>query len=251
LLRAYASFRAAESEAAGALLPGASRKPLLSASINYRAHEGAAWVTEALLGLPSRRANPRQLALDPAPSLRQTQVLGRFSLTRSAARSRCPPGSRAAAPEAARGDGGHLPRRGRDRRPLPEADLDTGRSRLRRNSAGLASEAGDVVHARRRHLSLASDLRVDLHEFEREARRTLALGSAEPSLAVAVAASAISRYRGNLLPEDPYEPWLDGPRERAGASPSNYSDLCSDVATERVTSTSPAVRRLASTSLIR
>jgi DNA-binding SARP family transcriptional activator len=82
-------------------------------------------------------------------------------------------------------------------------------------------------------LSLAFDLRVDLHEFEREARRALALGSAEPSLAVAVAASAISRYRGDLLPEDPYEPWLERPRERARRIALELLDLCSDVATER------------------
>jgi DNA-binding SARP family transcriptional activator len=74
---------------------------------------------------------------------------------------------------------------------------------------------------------------VDLAQFEQEARRALALGTGEPALAVAVARSALARYRGDLLPDDLYEPWAERPREHARRTALALLDLCADLAAER------------------
>jgi DNA-binding SARP family transcriptional activator/tetratricopeptide (TPR) repeat protein len=190
-------------------------------------------VTEALLGLAVETGQPAALALDHASLPTALSVLGRFSLTRS---------GRPVALSAGRGPqllkllaaaGGQLPSEVVIDSLWPDADLEAGRNRLRTTLSRLRSEAGDVVVRDGETLSLASDLRVDLHQFERDAHRALALGNAEPSLAVAVAASAITRYRGDLLPGDPYEAWLERPRERARRIALELLDFCTDVATER------------------
>jgi DNA-binding SARP family transcriptional activator/tetratricopeptide (TPR) repeat protein len=53
-----------------------------------------------------------------------------------------------------------------------------------------------------------ADVVVDVEAFERRARRALAAGS-EPGLG-----AAADLYGGELLPEDPYEAWLEAPRDR-------------------------------------
>jgi DNA-binding SARP family transcriptional activator len=231
LFQAYATFRRGE-QGAGALaaraFEEAARIGLAQLPLTKERE-----VTEALLALAVETGLPAAVALDRSSLPAALCVLGRFSLTRA---------GRPVALSAGRGpqllkllaaSGGHLPAEVVIDSLWPDADLEAGRNRLRTTLSRLRSEGGDVVVRDGDTLSLASDLRVDLHEFEREGRRALALGSSEPSLAVAVATSAISRYRGDLLPGDPYEPWLERPRERARRIALELLDLCSDVATER------------------
>ncbi|HYT09952.1 MAG TPA: AAA family ATPase, partial [Mycobacteriales bacterium] len=70
--------------------------------------------------------------------------------------------------------------------------------------------AGDTVS-----LFPDADVAVDAEAFERCAERVLAavdeLGSAGGA---AAAAAAADLWVGDLLPEDPYEAWLEGPRDR-------------------------------------
>lgn len=87
----------------------------------------------------------------------------------------------------------------------------------------------DAHHA----LLLAPEVRVDLRLFEAEGRKALALGPAEPALAVATARSAITRYRGEVLPGDLYEQWAEHPREHARRTMLALLDLCADVASDR------------------
>ena len=60
-----------------------------------------------------------------------------------------------------------------------------------------------------------SDVVVDVEAFQRCAQQALAAvdgpGNADGA---AAAAAAADRWAGDLLPEDPYEAWLDGPRDR-------------------------------------
>jgi DNA-binding SARP family transcriptional activator len=231
LLRAYAAFRRGE-RGAGALAARAFEEAA-RIGLDQLPLTKEREVTEALLGLAVETGQPAALALDRTSLPAALGVLGRFSLTRA---GRPVPLSAGRGPQLLKllsAAGGHLPSEVIVDALWPDADLEAGRNRLRTTLSRLRSEAGDVVVRDGDTLSLAFDLRVDLHEFEREARRALALGQAEPSLAVAVAASAISRYRGDLLPEDPYEPWLERPRERAKRMALELLDLCSDVATER------------------
>ncbi len=50
---------------------------------------------------------------------------------------------------------------------------------------------------------------------------------------MAVARSAIARYRGELLPHDLYEAWADAPREDARRTMLELLDLCAAAAAER------------------
>ena len=190
-------------------------------------------VSEALLALAAETGQPAALALQSSALPAALSVLGRFSLTRA---------GRPVELSAGRGPqllkllvtaGGHLPVEVVIDTLWPDADRAAGRNRLRTTLSRLRAEAGDIVVRNGETLSVSTELRVDLHEFERDARRALALGEAEPSLAVAVASSAMARYRGDLLPEDPYEPWLERPRDRAKRIALELLDLSSDIATDR------------------
>jgi DNA-binding SARP family transcriptional activator len=66
----------------------------------------------------------------------------------------------------------------------------------------------DVLAVESRVLALVAEVNVDTVEFERDA--DAALAAANRSMAASVA----DRYAGDLLPDDPYEPWLTEPRER-------------------------------------
>lgn len=63
---------------------------------------------------------------------------------------------------------------------------------------------GDVVS-----LWPSEDLRIDLEAFEADARRALSAGESD------ACGAAARRYTGELLPEERYEEWTVGPRERA------------------------------------
>jgi DNA-binding SARP family transcriptional activator len=54
---------------------------------------------------------------------------------------------------------------------------------------------------------------VDVEEFERSAKQAIAALERDPG-GGAAAASAADRGAGELLPDDPYEAWLEGPRDR-------------------------------------
>jgi DNA-binding SARP family transcriptional activator len=82
-------------------------------------------------------------------------------------------------------------------------------------------------------LVLGEDVRLDLEQFRQEARQALSLGVAGGNAAVAIARSAIARYRGDVLPHDSYEDWADAPREDARRTMLDLLDLCAAAAAQR------------------
>ena len=124
-------------------------------------------------------------------------------------------------------------------------DLDAGRNRLRTVLNRLRAEAGDVIVRDGETLVLEEAIAVDLAQFGQESRRALALGRAEPTHAVALARAAIAKYRGDLLPDDPYEDWAEAPRQHARRVALELLELCADVAMARgdLDETSWAVER--------
>ena len=54
---------------------------------------------------------------------------------------------------------------------------------------------------------------VDIDEFERSAKQSIAALDRDPG-GWAAAAAAADRWAGELLPDDPYEAWLEVPRDR-------------------------------------
>jgi DNA-binding SARP family transcriptional activator len=93
----------------------------------------------------------------------------------------------------------------------PDADVTTGRQRLRNLLNRLRSQSGPVVERDGEALRLASDVAVDVDRFDAAVDAAYAAPVVErPGLA----RLALGAYSGDLLPADPYEDWAAAPRER-------------------------------------
>jgi DNA-binding SARP family transcriptional activator len=216
LLRAYAAWRRGERSAGGlaaqafeeARRLGQPQLPLI------RERE----LTEALLALARETGSPaaRELSTTSAPL--SLALLGRFELTTGGRPVELGAGQPAQLVKLVAVNGGRL---------LAEQAIETlwrtVLSRLRETAPEVLVRDGEA-------LVLAPGMRVDLAEFERDARQALASGG---SAAVALAGSAIARYRGDLLPHDLYEDWADLPRESARRAMVELLDLCARTAAER------------------
>jgi len=88
----------------------------------------------------------------------------------------------------------------------PEVDPDVGRVRLRNVVSRVRRVVGDCLQRQGEVLQLAPDVVVDAARFRAAADDALARRDPE------AAAAAVRLYGGPLLPELPYEPWVDGPR---------------------------------------
>ncbi|HEV2362268.1 MAG TPA: BTAD domain-containing putative transcriptional regulator [Acidimicrobiales bacterium] len=115
----------------------------------------------------------------------------------------------------------------------PDVDPPTGRNRLRTVLGRLREVAPEAVMRDGEILALGPDVALDLTKFQADARQALSLRAADPAASVAVATSAVARYRGDLLPDDPYEEWTDAPREQATRTMLDLLDLCADAAVAR------------------
>lgn len=94
----------------------------------------------------------------------------------------------------------------------PEVEPASGRKRLRNTLFRLRGAAGDLVVRDGDAISLAPNAEIDALGFDRDARVALAEPDRDQRAALAMAAAA--RYAGDLLPDDPYEEWAAGPREK-------------------------------------
>lgn len=112
----------------------------------------------------------------------------------------------------------------------PEVDPATGRQRLRNLLNRLRGRCGDLVVRDDESLVLAESARVDAGLFEEAASAALAAEAAERP---ALARAALARYAGELLPQDRYEAWATGHRERIRRRFLELLDLIADDAVER------------------
>jgi len=99
-------------------------------------------------------------------------------------------------------------------------------NRLRVAAGGALSRDGEM-------LVVDETVRVDVQEFLAEAHRAQALAASDLALATAVARGAMSRYRGDLLPDDRYEEWAERPRQQARLMMLDLLDLCANEAAGR------------------
>jgi len=231
LLRGFAAFRRGDTRA-GALAArafeeaaqlGQPQLPLI------RERE----ITESLLGLALATGQPAAEALEAASLPLALSVLGQFELTRGGRAVAVGSGQAAQLLKLVAVSGGKIPAEQAIETLWPDADPPAGRNRLRTVLNRLRDAAGDVVTRQGDVLSLAPGVRLDLAQFEREARQARALGLGDPTPAVALARSAIARYRGDLLPHDPYEEWAEAPRDAARRTALDLLDLCATAAVER------------------
>jgi DNA-binding SARP family transcriptional activator len=190
-------------------------------------------ITEQLIGLAAETGQPAALALEVAVLPVTLRLFGGFELARGGRPVPITPGQSTELVKFVAVSGGKVPAERAIEALWPEVDADAGRNRLRTVLNRLRAEAGDVVVRDGELLALDTSLTVDLSSFEAETRHALALGRTEPLLAAAVARSAIARYRGELLGDDPYAPWADEPRHHARRRVLELLELCADVAMAR------------------
>ena len=230
LMRAYAAFRAGE-PAAGALAARAFEQVAAIEQPTLPLLKEADLVAQ-LLGLAIETGKPAALALQSSSERRHLSVLGRLEVTVG--------GRPAALP---RGQGVQLLGIVALHRRIPvelviaslwpEADLESGRNRLRTVLNRLRSDSGDLVERDGEVLVLARDVTVDLEQFDADVRRVLALRHDEPGLAASVARGAMARYHGSVLPDERYESWAMEPREHARRGMLDLVARCADDAAAR------------------
>lgn len=231
LMRGYAAFRRGDGGVAAALAAqafeqaarlGQPQAPLI------RERE----VTESLLGLAAETGQPAAVALESSSLPIAVSVLGRFEVTEGGRTVDIGAGQGAQLLKLVAVSGGAVHAERAIEGVWPEVAPDAGRNRLRTVLNRLRDTAGDLVRREGDLLALAPEVRLDLTQFSREAREALALRG-DAAAAVAVARSAIARYRGDVLPHDPYEEWTVEVRDEARRTMLDLLDLCSEAAAER------------------
>jgi DNA-binding SARP family transcriptional activator len=231
LLRAYAAFRRGDA-GAGALAArafeqaaelGQPQLPLV------RERD----ISEQLLGLAVETGQPAALALDASSLPVSLTVLGRFELTKGGRPVGLGSGQAAQLLKLVAVSGGKIVTDQAIDSLWPEAEREAGRNRLRTVLGRLREAAGDVIIREGEVLVLAPDVRFDLVMFQRDTQRARAFGLTDPIPAVALARSAIARYRGELLPHDLYVTWAEAPREAARRAVLDLLDLCAAAAIGR------------------
>ena len=232
LLRAFAAFRRGEDRQAGALAArafedaarlGQPQLPL----IRERA------ITEQLLSLAVETGQPAALGLQARALPRSVAVLGRFELTEAGRPVPLGTGQEVQLLKYVAVNGGQVHAEQAIESIWPEVGRDAGRNRLRTVLNRLRAAAGNVLVREGDMLVLDETVQVDVHEFFVEARRAQALAATDLALATAIARGAISRYRGDLLPEDRYEDWAERQRQRARLALLDLLDLCASEAARR------------------
>jgi ATP/maltotriose-dependent transcriptional regulator MalT len=231
LLRAYAAFRRGDAEA-GALAARAFEEAA-RLGLAHLPYTKEGMVTGELLGLAVQTGQPAALALEAAALPVHLCVLGRFTLTRGGRPVPLTPGKETQLLKMVAACGGRVPAEVAIEALWPGVPPDTGRNRLRTVLNRQRAEAGEVIVRAGDVLLLAPEVRVDLELFKAEAAKAMAFGLAEPAVAVAVARGAIARYRGDVLPDDPFEDWTQSPRDLARRTMLQLLDLCADAAAAR------------------
>jgi DNA-binding SARP family transcriptional activator len=149
-----------------------------------------------------------------APPLSLT-LLGRFEVRRHGLPVALPPGRPAKAVRAVAAAGGRLHAEELIEILWPGVDPERGRNRLRNLLSRLRAAAGGVLVREQETITVAPGLESDAALFEAQARAAMAARSAgEVSRALGLARAAALRYGGDFLPDDRYEDWAAGVRDR-------------------------------------
>lgn len=112
----------------------------------------------------------------------------------------------------------------------PDADVDTGRARLRNLLNRIRTTSGDLIVRTHGALELAPGVEIDYVKFEEEAAAAL---SAPGDTRAGLARAALARATGELLPADRYADWATVPRERIRRRQIALLDVVSDDAIAR------------------
>ena len=182
----------------------------------------------SLLGLVDATGHPLATALATMTFPVTVSLLGGFAVTRGGRAVDVPPGQGRQLVKLVATSGGRLTAEAAMEALWPEADPDASANRLRTVLNRLKDAAGDVVMRDNRQLCLSPDVHTDMQAFTDDARRALLLAAGGSREAVSAARAALARYRGDLLPDDPYEAWAEPPRQRLRNQALGLLDLCAD-----------------------
>ena len=183
-------------------------------------------VTEQLLGLAANTGHPAALALRASALPISLAVLGRFEMTVAGRPMPLGSGQEIQLLKFITVSGGRVHTDQAIETLWPEVSASAGRHRLRTVLNRLRAAAGDVVLREGEALALDPVVRVDAQEFLTEARAAIALAAKDPAMAAALARGAMSRYQGELLPDDRYDDWAEAPRRQAQQVMLDLLDLC-------------------------
>jgi LuxR family transcriptional regulator, maltose regulon positive regulatory protein len=185
-------------------------------------------VATSLLGLVAATGHPLATGLANMRFPVTVSLLGGFGLTRGGQLLDVPAGRGRQLVKLVAAAGGRLTAEAAMEALWPEADPDAGANRLRTVLNRLKDAAGEVVVREDRQLCLGPDVHTDVQAFTDDARRALLLAAGGSREAVSAARAALARYGGDLLPGDPYEPWVELPRQRLRNQALALLDLCAD-----------------------
>ena len=107
----------------------------------------------------------------------------------------------------------------------PDADVATGRARLRNLLNRLRTQSGELVVRNGEALQLAPGVTTDVAQFEAGVTAAFDAPAAERA---GLSRLALGAYAGDLLPADAYEDWAAGPRERLRRRYLSLVDIVAD-----------------------
>lgn len=213
MLRAFAAARNGDIDAGRLAADAFERCGALGVAPLASLTERAA--VSRLLPLAAEAGSPVAEELTGAGGRTAIRALGTFQVLRGGRTLELPPGRPELAVKALVAAGGRMHAEELIEALWPDVEPATGRARLRNLLNRVRAAAPDLVVREGESIALAGDVDVDVFRFEDEARRALAAASQRRTgEAATLAMSAVGRYRGSLLPEDPYEPWTAAARER-------------------------------------
>ncbi len=187
---------------------------------------------ERVLGLVAASGHPLAASLASMTFPVVVSLLGGFSMSRGGQPVEVPPGQGRQLIKLVAVGGGRLTADAAMEELWPQTDPEISANRLRTVLSRLKDAAGEVVIREDRDLRLGPAVQADVQAFEHDARRARSLAAEGSREAVSAARAALSRYRGDLLPDDAYEPWAELPRERLRRQALVLLDLCAACAAE-------------------
>jgi DNA-binding SARP family transcriptional activator len=200
-------------------------------------------IAEELLALAASSGRMDSLNLEIATFPVVISMLGRFEVTQGGRRLDVPAGQGRQLLKVIASAGGNTLADQAIEQLWPEVDPDVGANRLRTVLNRLRESVGELVTREEGSLRLGAHVHTDAHRFEQAARRAETLATSRTREALSIARSALAIYRGDLLPDDAYEPWSTMPRERLRRHALSLLDICADDAA-RVGDLDEAVRCL-------
>jgi ATP/maltotriose-dependent transcriptional regulator MalT/DNA-binding SARP family transcriptional activator len=226
LLRAGAAARRGDPEAAGLVVEAFEQAARLGYPHLPLLRERA--LTERLLAMAGDHSGLATVSFDPAALPVVVSMLGGFRVTRGGRPVDLAGGQGRQLVKVVATAGGRLLADTAIELLWPDTDPLVGANRLRTVLNRLRESVGEVVMREDRMLCLGPNVETDAGRFEADARRALAIAPSDPAGAASVARSALVAYRGDLLPDDPYESWVIAPRERIRRRAVALLDLCAD-----------------------